>query len=58
MLDDPCEVNLQCRGTKHAGICGEDKLCTCDHGFIRIEVDCLQCIIADFLWHKIIADFL
>ena len=36
-------AHLQCNGTKHAGVCGDNKKCTCDKGFIKLqeEEECL-----------------
>lgn len=40
-LNEDCEASIQCNGTKHAGVCGENHTCTCDKGFIRLEEGCL-----------------
>ena len=40
-LNEFCEARFQCNGSKHAGVCGENKTCTCDKGFIQIQEKCV-----------------
>lgn len=40
-LDEDCVDSIQCNGTKHAGVCGENHMCICNKGFIRLKDGCL-----------------
>ena len=40
-LNESCEVHLQCKGSRNAGVCGENKTCICDKGFIKLQEGCL-----------------
>lgn len=40
-IDEECEANIQCTGTEHVSVCGENQTCTCDKGFIRLEEVCV-----------------
>lgn len=41
-INEECEANFQCTGTEHASVCGENKTCTCDKGFIRLKEECVS----------------
>lgn len=40
-INEECEANIQCTGTEHASVCGENQTCTCDKGFIRLKEKCV-----------------
>lgn len=41
-INEECEANIQCTGTEHASVCGENQTCTCDKGFIRLREECVS----------------